>query len=243
MIIPSELVEKRRLLRSLMNVRPIQEVSTQFLKLQDEELQKQLLEKGIIEFDQVQVSSKYDRLKLWQGDITRLKVDAIVNAANSQMLGCFVPIHRCIDNAIHSAAGIQLRLECNELMKKQGYPEPTGSAKITKGYNLPAKYVIHTVGPVIGSEGVTQKEENELSDCYRSCLRLAGEYNLKSIAFCCISTEEYRFPNQLAAEIAIRTVREYLDQSVDSAIEAVVFNVFKDIDYSIYSKILECGQE
>jgi len=122
MIIPSELVEKRRLLRSLMNVRPAMEVSTQFLKLQDEELQKQFLEKGIIEFDQVQVSSKYDRLKLWQGDITRLKVDAIVNAANSQMLGCFVPLHGCIDNAIHSAAGIQLRLECNDLMKQQGYP-------------------------------------------------------------------------------------------------------------------------
>ncbi len=151
MIIPSELVEKRRLMRSLMNVRPAQEVSTQFLKSQDEELQQQLHEKGIIGFDQVQVSAKNDRLKLWQGDITRLKVDAIVNAANSQMLGCFVPLHNCIDNAIHSAAGIQLRLECNELMKKQGHPEPTGSAKITSGYNLPAKYVIHTVGPIIGS--------------------------------------------------------------------------------------------
>ncbi len=243
MIIPSELVEKRRLMRSLMNVRPAQEVSTQFLKSQDEELQQQLHEKGIIGFDQVQVSAKYDRLKLWQGDITRLRVDAIVNAANSQMLGCFVPLHNCIDNAIHSAAGIQLRLECNELMKKQGHSEPTGSAKITSGYNLPAIYVIHTVGPIIGSGGVTQKEADELSDCYRSCLRLAGEYNLRSIAFCCISTGEYRFPNQLAAEIAVRTVREYLDQSVDSAIEAVVFNVFKDIDYSIYSKILECGQK
>ena len=230
-------------MRSLMNVRPVQEVSTQFLKSQDEELQKQLLEKGIIGLDQVQLSPKYDRLNLWQGDITRLKVDAIVNAANSQMLGCFVPLHSCIDNAIHSAAGIQLRLECNELMKIQGYPEPTGSAKITSGYNLPAKFVIHTVGPIIGRGGVTQKEAHELSDCYRSCLRLADEYSLKSIAFCCISTGEYRFPNQLAAEIAVRTVREYLDQSVDSAIEAVVFNVFKDSDYSIYSKILECGQE
>ncbi len=243
LIIPSELVEKRRLLRSLMNIRPAQEVSTQLLKLQDKELQKQLLEKGIIEFDKFQVYSKYDRLKLWQGDITRLKVDAIVNAANSQMLGCFVPLHSCIDNAIHSAAGIQLRLECNKLMKKQEYPEPTGSAKITKGYNLPAKYVIHTVGPIIGSGGVTQKEENELSDCYYSCLKLAGEYNLKTIAFCCISTGEYRFPNHLAAEIAVRTVIKYFDQSVESTIEAVVFNVFKEIDYSIYSKILKCGQE
>jgi O-acetyl-ADP-ribose deacetylase (regulator of RNase III) len=127
-------------------------------------------------------------------------------------------------------------------MKKQGYPEPAGSAKITKGYNLPAKYVIHTVGPIIGIGGVTQKEENELSDCYRSCLRLAGEYNLKSIAFCCISTGEYRFPNQLAAEIASRTARNYFRQSSSSLIEAVVFNVFKDIDYSIYSKLLQSDQ-
>ena len=201
MIILSELVEKRRLMRSLMNVRPAQEVSTQFLKSQDEELQKQLLEKGIIGFDQVQVSAKYDRLKLWQGDITRLKVDAIVNAANSQMLGCFVPLHSCIDNAIHSAAGIQLRLECNELMKIQGHPEPTGSAKITSGYNLPAKFVIHTVGPIIGKGGVTHKEESLLAGCYSSCLLLAEKNNLKSIAFCCISTGEYRFPNQRAAEI------------------------------------------
>lgn len=230
-------------MRSLMNVRPAQEVSTHFLKLQDEELRKQLIEKGIIEFDQVQASSNNDRLKLWQGDITRLKVDAIVNAANSQMLGCFVPLHSCIDNAIHSAAGIQLRLECNELMNKQGHPEPTGSAKITSGYNLPAKYVIHSVGPIIGNGGVTQKEAHELSECYHSCLSLAGEYNLKSIALCCISTGEYRFPNQLAAEIAVRTVMEYFEQSVESTIESVVFNVFKDIDYSIYSNILKCGQE
>jgi O-acetyl-ADP-ribose deacetylase (regulator of RNase III) len=242
-IIPAELVEKRQLLRSMMNVRPAQKFSTPFLKLQDEELQKQLLEKGIIEFDQIQASTDYDRLKLWQGDITRLKVDAIVNAANSQMLGCFLPLHNCIDNAIHSAAGIQLRQECNELMIKQGHPEPTGSAKMTSGYNLPAKYVIHTVGPIIGSGGMTQKEAHELSECYHSCLSLAGEYNLKSIAFCCISTGEYRFPNQLAAEIAVRTVMEYFEQSVESTIESVVFNVFKDIDYSIYSKILKCGQK
>jgi O-acetyl-ADP-ribose deacetylase (regulator of RNase III) len=243
LIIPSEKIEKRRLLRSLMNVRPAKEVSTQFLKLYDEELQKQLHEKGIVELNQTIVSPIDSRVRLWQGDITRLKVDAIVNAANSQMLGCFVPMHSCIDNVIHSAAGIQLRLECNELMNKQGHSEPTGSAKITSGYNLHAKYVIHTVGPIIGSGGVTQKEAHELSECYCSCLRLAGEYNLKSIAFCCISTGEYRFPNQLAAEIAVRTVKEYFDQSVESTIEAVVFNVFKDIDYSIYRKILKCCQE
>ena len=242
MIIPSELVEKRRLMRSLMNIRPAQEASKHFLKAQDAELQKQLQEKGTDGLNQALVSRIDNSLKLWQGDITRLKIDAIVNAANSQMLGCFVPLHGCIDNAIHSAAGIQLRLECNELMKKQGHPEPAGSAKITSGYNLPSKYVIHTVGPIIGEEVVTQNEENELSGCYRSCLRLADEYNLKSIAFCCISTGEYRFPNQLAAEIAIRSVREYFDIYPATGIDAVVFNVFKDIDFSIYSKILKCGQ-
>jgi len=238
LIIPSDLMGKRRLMRSLLNIRHAQETPKDFLKAQDAELQKQLHEKGIVELNQAIISPIDNRLKLWQGDITRLKVDAIVNAANSQMLGCFVPLHSCIDNAIHSAAGIQLRLECNELINKQGHPEPTGSAKMTKGYNLPAKNVIHTVGPIIGIGRVTRREENELSDCYRSCLRLAGENNLKSISFCCISTGEYRFPNQQAAEIAVRTVREYFDSYPATGIETVVFNVYKDIDYSIYSKIL-----
>jgi O-acetyl-ADP-ribose deacetylase (regulator of RNase III) len=236
--IPSDLVEKRRLMRSLMNIRPAQETSKYFLKAQDEELQNQLREKGIIEVNQTLPSRMDNRIKLWHGDITRLKVDAIVNAANSQMLGCFVPLHSCIDNAIHSSAGIQLRLECNELMNKQGHPEPTGSAKMTKGYNLPSKYVIHTVGPIISIGRVTHREENELSDCYRSCLRLAGENNLKSIAFCCISTGEYRFPNQQAAEIAVRTVREYFDSYPGTGIETVVFNVFQELDLTIYNKIL-----
>jgi O-acetyl-ADP-ribose deacetylase (regulator of RNase III) len=243
LIIPSDLVGKRQLMRSLMNSRPPAPASENLLQAQDEELLKQLKEKGIVEINQAIVSPADNRIKLWQGDITGINVDAIVNAANSQMLGCFVPLHGCIDNAIHSAAGIQLRIECNELIKKQGHPEPTGSAKLTKAYNLPAKYVIHTVGPIIENGKVTQKDESQLGACYQSCLQLADENSLKSIAFCCISTGEYKFPNQLAAEIAIRTVREYMDQSVDSAIEAVVFNVFKDIDYSIYSKILECGQE
>jgi len=242
MIIPSDLTGKRRLMRSLMNIRPAREASEHFLKAQDAELQKQVLEKGIDEINQTLVSPLDHRLKLWQGDITRFKADAIVNAANSQMLGCFVPLHGCIDNAIHSAAGIQLRLDCNDLMEKQGYPEPVGSAKVTKGYNLPAKFVIHTVGPIIGSGGVKHREEKELSDCYLSCLRMAEEYKLGSIAFCCISTGEYRFPNQLGAEIAVKSVREYLDQSPDTSIEAVVFNVFKDLDYSIYRKLLQCDQ-
>ncbi|MDO9339895.1 MAG: protein-ADP-ribose hydrolase [Bacteroidales bacterium] len=241
-IIPSDLVEKRRLMRSLMNIRQPLEVSELLLRAQDEELKKQLFEKGIVGLDQFQVSAKEKRLKLWQGDITRLKVDAIVNAANNQMLGCFVPLHNCIDNAIHSAAGIQLRLECYEIMKTQGYPEPTGLAKMTKGYNLPAKYVIHTVGPIIDNGNVTKEVEYQLASCYQSCLQLADENKLRSIAFCCISTGEYMFPNQLAAEIAIRTVCEHFDLYSASGIETVVFNVFKDIDYSIYSKILKCGQ-
>ena len=243
MIIPSDLVGKRRLMRSLMNVRPAREASEHFMQAQDGELQKQLREKGTVELDQVQVSATDTRLKLWQGDITRLKADAIVNAANSQMLGCFFPLHGCIDNAIHSAAGIQLRLECNKLMKEQGYQEPVGSAKITKGYNLPSKFIIHTVGPIIGSGGVTVREENQLADCYHSCLSLAWERNLKSIAFCCISTGEYRFPNQPAAEIAVRTVREFFDLNPAPGIESLVFNVFREVDYSIYHEILHCDRQ
>jgi len=237
--IPPDLPGKRRIMRSLMNRRPAAPASEQLLKAQDKELQKQLDEKGIIGLTQATVSPIDNRLRLWQGDITRLNIDAIVNAANSQMLGCFVPLHGCIDNVIHSAAGIQLRMECNELMNKQGHPEPTGSAKITRGYNLPSKYVIHTVGPIIYGSTVTNVDENQLADCYRSCLQLADENKLRSIAFCCISTGEYRFPNQQAAEIAVTTVTEYFESHSFSGIEAVVFNVFKDIDYVIYSKLLQ----
>jgi O-acetyl-ADP-ribose deacetylase (regulator of RNase III) len=236
--IPSNLVGKRQLMRSLLNIRQVREVSIDFLKAQDAELKKQVNEKGIIEVNQCLTSPIDNRLGLWQGDITRLKADAIVNAANSQMLGCFVPLHSCIDNAIHSAAGIQLRMDCNEIMRTQGFAEPTGSAKITSGYNLPSKFVIHTVGPIIGKGGVTHKEESLLGDCYRSCLLLAEKNNLKSIAFCCISTGEYRFPNQCAAKIAVRTVREYFDTVPATGIEIVVFNVFRDLDYSIYNKLL-----
>ena len=243
LIIPSDLRGKRKLLRSPINFRPPLPLSEQLLEAQDEALKKQLYEKGIIELNKACVSTIDRRLRLWQGDITRLKTDAIVNAANSQMLGCFVPLHGCIDNAIHSAAGIQLRLECNELMKKQGYPEPTGSAKITSGYNLPAKYVIHTVGPIITNAVVSGKDEIQLAHCYRSCLRIADEHSLRSMAFCCISTGEYSFPNQLAAEIAVKTVSEYFESYSASGIETVVFNVFKDIDYTIYRKLLQCEQK
>lgn len=237
--IPFDLASKRKLLRSLMNLRPPNPASEELLKLQDHELLIQLNEKGIINPDTLIGSSLDNRIKLWQGDITRLKIDAIVNAANSQMLGCFVPLHGCIDNAIHSAAGIQLRLECNQIIKMQDFPEPTGSAKITQGYNLPAKFVIHTVGPIVYNGIATQKVEDELAGCYKSSLKLAEEKKLKSIAFCCISTGEYRFPNQRAAEIAVFTIKEFFNNNPDTIIETVVFNVFKELDLSIYKQLLE----
>ena len=231
MQIPSDLQGKRDLFRALRNVRWPKPVSEEFLRLQDEELQAQLKEKGIVELPDVP-------MQIWQGDITRLKVDAIVNAANSQMLGCFHPLHRCIDNAIHSAAGVQLREECNAIMLKQGHPEPTGQAKITKAYNLPCKHVIHTVGPIIPNGIPTDFQKEQLASCYRSIMACADENRLESVAFCCISTGEFRFPNQMAAEIAVKTVKDYLDENPDTSIKHVIFNVFKDIDKEIYEKVL-----
>ena len=234
--------EQRRLLRSLMNVRYPGHASAEYEKLQDELLQEEAKEKGIVTCNDIPViEQEYpcseiknsDRISLWRGDITRLGVDAIVNAANSQLLGCFVPCHGCIDNAIHSAAGIQLRNECAQIMEAQGHEEPTGKAKITKGYNLPAKHVIHTVGPIVGMQ-VTEKQEEELKSCYLNCMKLAEKEGLKSIAFCCISTGEFHFPNKLAAEIAVKTVDKYLSSS---KLERVIFNVFKEEDYNIYKKI------
>lgn len=238
-LIPQDIENKRRLMRSLLNARPPLPFDDEFVKAQDAELQKQLKEKGIVEINEIPIYTTDNRLRLWQGDITRLKVDAIVNAANSQLLGCFVPMHKCIDNAIHSAAGIQLRQECHKIIQKQGHNECTGSAKITNGYNLPAKCVIHTVGPIIGSGEVTEKEEMQLAECYHSCLRLADEKGLKSIAFCCISTGEFRFPNQRAAIIAVNTVTNYLHKHPDTELKTVIFNVYKDIDFDIYHKLLQ----
>jgi O-acetyl-ADP-ribose deacetylase (regulator of RNase III) len=246
MEIPSDLQGKRDLFRALRNVREPKPVSEEFLRLQDEELQSQLQEKGIVELVDVEDVcrdapwhvSTGEQLLLWQGDITRLKVDAIVNAANSQMLGCFHPLHKCIDNAIHSAAGVQLREECYQLMLQQGHEEPTGQAKITKAYNLPCKYVIHTVGPIIPNGIPTEFQKEQLASCYRSIMACADENHLESIAFCCISTGEFRFPNQLAAEIAMQTIKDYLTTHYDSSIKQLVFNVFKDVDKEIYQQIL-----
>jgi O-acetyl-ADP-ribose deacetylase (regulator of RNase III) len=237
--LPDNNAEKRKLLRVLSNIRPPRPLSKLFIEMQDAELKRQAQVKGIVELHEIQSISQFPKFKLWQGDITCLKVDAIVNAANSQMLGCFSPLHGCIDNAIHSAAGIQLRLECDEIMRKQGFPEPAGNAKITDGYNLPAKYIIHTVGPIVNNDCVTIDDENLLVSCYRSCLAVADQNKLESIAFCCISTGEFRFPNQRAAEIAVNTVLNYFDENKSTNINAVVFNVFKDLDYAIYKELLQ----
>ena len=250
MQIPETVGEKRDLFRALRNVRWPKPVSEEFLRLQDEELQEQLLEKGIVDLNKpstfnsklsTTLNSKPSTLNyiLWQGDITRLKIDAIVNAANSQMLGCFHPLHKCIDNAIHSAAGVQLREECYQMMLQQGHEEPTGQAKITKSYNLPCKYVIHTVGPIIPTGIPTPLQKEQLASCYRSIMQLADENHLESIAFCCISTGEFRFPNQLAAEIAVQTVKNYLTEHPDCSVKQLVFNVFKEVDKRIYEGILK----
>ncbi len=231
--IPEQDTERKHLLRSLMNIRPPKAVSKEFLEVQDAYLQEECIRKGVISLSDI--SMVKPRIYLWQGDITRLSADAIVNAANSALLGCFIPCHGCIDNAIHSAAGVELRLECSRIMEKQRTKETTGKAKITKAYNLPCRYILHTVGPIIYGE-VTPKDCELLSDCYRSCLELAAAYQLKSIAFCCISTGEFHFPNEKAAKIAIQTVQDYQKKNQNNL--EVIFNVFKDSDYQIYKQLL-----
>ena len=235
MEIPEHTEEQKRLLRSLMNIRPPRPIGTEFLKVQDEYLSDEVKEKGITDSSILPVSSINNRLVLWRGDITTLKVDAIVNAANSALRGCFVPCHSCVDNIIHSVSGIQLRLACDELMIAQGHDEPTGKAKITPAFNLPCSYVLHTVGPIV-SGILTKKHCEQLEDCYKSCLELASDQRLKSIAFCCISTGEFHFPQKRAAEIAVQTVTDFLQK--DKKIERVVFNVFKQEDYDIYKRLL-----
>lgn len=229
--LPHGLADKRRLLRGLMNIRPPAPVSGEFLRVQDAYLQERLAERGVTRLKDLRPVRP--GLYIWQGDITTLEVDAIVNAANSQMLGCFVPCHGCIDNAIHTYAGVQLRLECARMMA--GEEEPTGKARLTKGYNLPCLHVLHTVGPII-SGPVTKEDCELLAGCYRSCLELAAANGLHSVAFCCISTGEFRFPNELAAETALKAVQEWRQQDKDKV--EVVFNVFKDVDHEIYKRLL-----
>ena len=243
MPVPDTLQERRDLFRALMNVRPPISATEEFLRLQDEQLQAQLAEKGLVTLADLDDSWRSfggrAPAKVWQGDITRLKVDAIVNAANSQMLGCFVPLHRCIDNAIHSAAGVQLRLACEEMM--HGTEEPTGSARITPGFNLPARYVLHTVGPIVTTARPLHQQEVQLASCYSSCLDLADKKGLASIAFCCISTGEFRFPNDRACGIAVSTVRSWMASHPDSSVKTIIFNTFKDIDHELYQNALAKG--
>lgn len=231
--IPTESESQRQLLRGLMNIRAPQRIGADFLKTQDEYLQGETAAKGIT--DVADLTPVQPGLYLWQGDITTLKCDAIVNAANSGMTGCYIPNHRCIDNAIHTFAGVELRLACAELMEQQGRPEPTGRAKITPAFNLPCRYVLHTVGPIISGR-VTKEDKELLASCYRSCLELAAENKLESVAFCCISTGEFHFPNEQAAEIAVRTVKEFYKKQ--SSVKKVIFNVFKDLDKEIYARLL-----
>lgn len=234
MEIPQDFEEQRALLRALMNVRIAKNVDDEFIKVQDEYLKEEIKRKGIVDIDDLKPIK--DGIYLWQGDITTLRCDAIVNAANSGMTGCYVPNHRCIDNCIHSFAGVQLRLECDEIMTKQGYSEPTGQAKITNSYNLPCKYIIHTVGPIINGK-LTSEDCDLLESCYKSCLELAVKNNLDSIAFCCISTGEFHFPNDKAAQIAVKTVEEFMKK--ETSLKKVIFNVFKDMDKEIYRKLLK----
>ena len=229
MEIPQDEQDQKRLLRALMNVRPPMPIGEDFLTVQDAYLQEETARKGVT--DIADLTSVEPGIYLWQGDITTLKCGAIVNAANSGMTGCYVPCHGCIDNAIHTYAGIQLRLACAELMAKQGHEEPTGQAKLTSAFNLPCDYVLHTVGPIIYG-GVTEKDRELLASCYRSCLELARRNGIGSVAFCCISTGEFHFPNRQAAKIAVDTVRQYRGNT------EVIFNVFKDADYEIYRELL-----
>lgn len=233
MTIPREKEDQKLLLRGLMNVRPPRKINPRFLQVQDEYLTEETKAKGIVELSELQPIQP--GIYVWQGDITTLHCDAIVNAANSGMTGCYAPNHACIDNCIHTFAGVQLRLMCGEIMEKQGYDEPTGQAKITPAFNLPCKYVLHTVGPIIN--GKLRKEDCELlASCYESCLKLAAENGLESVAFCCISTGVFHFPNEKAAEIAVKTVQEFLKK--ETSVKKVIFNVFKDLDLEIYKKLL-----
>ena len=230
--IPCGEQKQKTLLRSLLNIRMPKSVTEEFLTVQNAYLQEETRRKGItLLSDLVPVQ---EEIYLWRGDITTLKCDAIVNAANSKMLGCFCPNHGCIDNAIHTFAGVQLRLTCADLMKQQCHEE-MGNAKITPAYNLPCRYVLHTVGPIVHGN-LTKKDKELLASCYQSCLELAERNGLKSIAFCCISTGEFHFPNDKAAQIAVETVKRYKEQT-HSKIE-VIFNVFKELDYNIYKELL-----
>ena len=233
---PVDAFSQRRLLRSLMNVRPPMPLAPKFLEVQDALLSAEREEKGVVNGDALPPTAGDPRLVLWQGDITRLRADAIVDADNSALLGCFAPCHGCIDNAIHTFAGVQLRAACAKAMAAQGHPEPTAQAKVTDGYNLPARRVIHTVGPIADGRP-TDTHRRQLAECYRACLDAAAAAGLSSIAFCCISTGVFGFPQKEAASIAVASVRRWLNEHPDIPM-TVVFNVFSETDESLYRPLL-----
>lgn len=245
MEIPDNYDEKRKLLRALMNTQTPVQLSDEFYKIQDRILSEETNNKDLVSCEDIETISQNpneidSKIALWQGDITYLKADAIVNAANSKMLGCFIPLHNCIDNQIHSAAGFQLRMDCYKIMQEQGHEEANGNAKITSAYNLPSRYVIHTVGPAIpyGREP-DENEIRELESCYQSCLELADEHELKSIAFCSISTGVFNFPKDQASKLAIETVRNYLKNNQNTNLEKIIFNTYSDEATEIYRKNLK----
>lgn len=238
---PFKIQEKKNLYRSLCNIREPQPISEEYLKVENEYLQEELSKKVIVDIENIQTIAEKnisntlknaDKISLWQGDMTVLKIDSVVNPANSQGLGCFQPLHNCLDNQLNSNAGISLRLECNEIMKEKNYNLKTGEAIITKGYNLPCKNIIHTVGPIIQFE-VSKKDELELANCYINSLKLAIKHNIRDIAFPCISTGVFCFPKDLASSITIKTVDKFLDENKEK-INKVVFNLYSDEDMQIY---------
>lgn len=233
--IPVDEQGQKDLLRALMNVREPKPISQDFLKIQDEYLSAERNLRGVVDGCSLPSIPSNPHIALWQGDITTLKVDAIVNAANSKLRGCFYPCHSCIDNIVHSRSGIQLRLLCDDIMNRQGYDEPTGRAEITPAFNLPSRYILHTVGPIVSGRA-TQQDRALLASCYRACLTLAVQKGCKSIAFCCISTGEFHFPNEEAAGIAIAAVENFLRNGNEPI--RVIFDVFKDVDLRIYQKLL-----
>ena len=238
--VPVDTDGKKRILRSLMNVRMPREMNTEVLKIQDEYLREAINENGIVNISDIDKAE--DSISIWQGDITRLNVDAIVNAANSQMLGCFIPMHTCIDNCIHTSAGVELRNECNKKMNQlkirygRDYEQPTAIPMLTDAYNLPAKKIVHIVGPIVQG-GLSKRNEEDLKNCYKNTLDLCVENGLRSVAFCCISTGVFHFPNKRAAEIAVATVREWLKEN-QGKMDYVIFNVFKDEDKKYYEREL-----
>lgn len=234
--LPKSFDERFLMFRALVNTREAHDDSAEFLSIQTDFLRQCILEKGIVKSSDLPRCNSDPRISIWQGDITLLQADAIVNAANSALLGCWQPNHACIDNCIHTFAGVQLRRDCSHIMQAQGHPEPTGCAKITPAYALPSRYVLHTVGPII-SGTVTARDKELLSSCYRACFSLAEKAELESIAFCCISTGVFHFPNDIAAQVALATVRDCLEHA--HSIKHVIFNVFNDIDKVLYEKLLK----